>query len=99
MVSPFAQRGAVGHAQYDHTSILKLVEWRFGLAPLTVRDAAAANPAELLDFSAPNRVPPRLPLVLDPGPHLCGTPGVGMAGEDAMWQEFAASNLMNGWGL
>jgi phospholipase C len=54
VVSPYAQRGAIGHEVYDHTSILKLIEWRYGLAPLTPRDAAARNLAELLDFGTPN---------------------------------------------
>jgi len=54
VVSPFAQRGAVAHALYDHTSILRMIEWRFGLAPLTPRDAAARNLAEVLDFGAPD---------------------------------------------
>ncbi|HXC49381.1 MAG TPA: alkaline phosphatase family protein [Candidatus Limnocylindrales bacterium] len=42
---------------YDHTSILKYIEWRFGLAPLTARDAAAANIGlELLDFTQTPRL-------------------------------------------
>jgi phospholipase C len=65
LVSPFARRKHVAHGIYDHTSILKLVEWRFGLAPLSVRDAAAANLAGALDFShrnlkAPAIMAPRL---------------------------------------
>lgn len=51
LVSPFARRGHVDHGVYDHTSILKLIEWRFGLPHLSVRDAAAKNLAEALDFS------------------------------------------------
>ena len=39
LISPFARRGHVAHGVYDHTSILKLLEWRFGLEPLTTRDA------------------------------------------------------------
>jgi phospholipase C len=54
LISPFAQRAAVGHQTYDHTSILKLIEWRFGLPALTPRDAAARNLAELFNFGAPN---------------------------------------------
>ena len=54
LVSPFARRGHVAHGTYDHTSILKLVEWRWGLAPLSVRDARAANLAAALDFSRRN---------------------------------------------
>src|SRR5262249_6413021 len=45
VISPYAQRGAVAHEVYDHTSILKLVEWRYGLPPLTPPRAAARHPA------------------------------------------------------
>jgi phospholipase C len=51
LVSPFAARGAIAQGVYDHTSILKMIEWRFGLPALSVRDAAANNLAEALDFS------------------------------------------------
>ena len=40
--SPFARRGFIDHAQYETVSILKLIEKRYGLAPLSARDA---NPA------------------------------------------------------
>ena len=52
LVSPFARRGHVDHGVYDHASVLKLIEWRFGLPPLSVRDAAARNLASALDFSS-----------------------------------------------
>ncbi len=74
------------------------MEWRFKLPPLTVRDAASANLAEILDFSAPNLTPPTVPLVVDPGPHVCGTPdlpagsmGAQAAAEDTFWHELAAT--------
>jgi phospholipase C len=38
IVSPYAKRGEIAHGQYEHASILKLIEWRFGLDPLTDRD-------------------------------------------------------------
>jgi phospholipase C len=41
MVSPRARRGHVSHRVYDHTSILKMIEQRWGLPPLSVRDASA----------------------------------------------------------
>ena len=44
VVSPFARRGFVSHTVFDHASVLKLIEWRWDLPPLTVRDATAANP-------------------------------------------------------
>jgi phospholipase C len=85
VLSPFARRGAIDHHDYDHTSILKLVEWRWGLAPLAPRDKAARNLASALDFAHPRRQAPTLPVVTDPGPHVCGSPGVGMAAEDPFW--------------
>ena len=54
IVSPLARRGYVSHDRFDHTSILKMIEWRFGLAPLTVRDATANNLASVLDFNHRN---------------------------------------------
>ena len=53
VVSPWARRGVVDHGLYDHTSILKLIESRWGLAPLTPRDAAANNLADVLDLGRP----------------------------------------------
>jgi phospholipase C len=60
LVSPFARRGRVAHGTYDNTSILKLAEWRWGLEPLSVRDAQAANLAAALDFAHPNLKVPRI---------------------------------------
>lgn len=54
VISPYARRNFVGHEQFDHTSILKMIEWRFGLPPLTVRDQTANNLADVLDFSSPD---------------------------------------------
>ena len=51
IASPLARRGFVGHKQYDHTSILSMIEWRWGLSPLTVRDRTANNIAHVLDFA------------------------------------------------
>ena len=48
LVSPYARRGHVGRRQYDHTSVLRMIEWRWGLPPLTVRDATANNLADEL---------------------------------------------------
>jgi phospholipase C len=41
VISPFARQGYVDHHRYDTTSILALIEQRWGLAPLSSRDAAA----------------------------------------------------------
>ena len=42
---------------YEHCSILKMIEWRWGLEPMTARDANAKNLAEALDFGT-NGAPP-----------------------------------------
>jgi phospholipase C len=55
VVSPFALSGAIDHVTNDHTSILRFIEDRYGLAPLSTRDAAANNLAEAFDFARPPR--------------------------------------------
>ncbi|MGA8030459.1 MAG: alkaline phosphatase family protein [Bryobacteraceae bacterium] len=62
IASPFT-RGAnrVDSTVYDHTSILKLIEWRWNLSPLTARDAAMNNPATNFNFSSPDATVPTLP--------------------------------------
>jgi Phosphoesterase family len=47
IASPFA-RHRVSHTVFEHTSVLRMIEWRWSLTPLTVRDAAANNLAEAL---------------------------------------------------
>jgi phospholipase C len=51
VVSPFARENFVAHDTFEHTSILKMVEARWNLAPLTARDGSANNLAEVLDFA------------------------------------------------
>jgi phospholipase C len=41
IVSPLARKGYIDHTRYDTTSILKFIELRHGLKPLTARDARA----------------------------------------------------------
>ncbi len=50
VISPFARRGFIDHTQYDTTSILKLIEERYGLAPLNARDAGAGDLMNALAF-------------------------------------------------
>ncbi len=50
LISPFAKRGFVDHAVMDTTAILKLIETRYGLAPLATRDAASPDMTEAFDF-------------------------------------------------
>jgi phospholipase C len=90
VISPLARRRYVAHGTYDHTSVLKMIEWRWGLKPLTVRDAAARNLAEVLDFRAkPNLSAPRwnVPHVL---PNPCQPAALPRTQEWAPLKELAA---------
>jgi phospholipase C len=53
VVSPYAKPGLVSETVFDHTSVLKLIEHKWGLPPLTRRDAEANDPLDLLDFDSP----------------------------------------------
>ncbi len=77
IISPWSVRGlassrASSHV-YDHTSILKMIEWRWRLKPLTVRDATARNTAELLNFKRPDLF--ARPFIVPPGPYGIPCPG------------------------
>jgi phospholipase C len=76
LISPFARRGFVSSTVYDHTSVLRMIEWRWGLAPLSVRDAQANNFAQELDFAHPILDAPSYDV--PPGPF--GTPCDATAG-------------------
>jgi phospholipase C len=61
-VSPYVRRGYVSHSVFGFESILKMIEYRFGLAPLTKRDAYAQNIARSFDWGTkPRLTPPELP--------------------------------------
>jgi phospholipase C len=68
IVSPYAKPGHVTSTVYDHTSILKLIERKWNLPPLTRRDAAANDPLDALDFESPPHflTPPSLPAAARP---------------------------------
>ena len=53
VASPFAKSHYVSHNVYDHTSILKFIETRFGLPTLTNRDANADQMFDFFDFCTP----------------------------------------------
>jgi phospholipase C len=63
IVSPYARPDFVCTEILDHTSVLKLVEQKWNLPPLTARDAAATSPLGALDLTGPPAflTPPRLP--------------------------------------
>jgi phospholipase C len=67
VISPMARHGFISHEQFDHTSILKMIEWRWSLPALSNRDVNANNLADTLDLvtapslSAPTIVAPAGP--------------------------------------
>ena len=63
---------------FDHTSVLKLIEWRYHLRPLTARDASddVGNLVQALDFAHRDATVPPLPVPSPPliVPCLTGVP-------------------------
>ena len=89
----------VAHGTYDHTSILRTIEWRWGLPALTPRDAAARNLAEVLDFDNPPdtsaatiTVPPYTPV---PPCEVSDAAGP----EATEWSDLKSLALSLGWSL
>jgi phospholipase C len=81
LVSPLIAPGTVfrppGTVPLDHTSILKTVETRWGLPPLTARDAAAPGVGDVLTLAQPRTDDPlahvTVPRSTTPNP-VAGTP-------------------------
>lgn len=72
VISPFTRgnpaKPRINAHLYDHCSVLKLIEWRWRLDPLTSRDASdeIANLAVALNFQSPNTHVPELPVIPEP---------------------------------
>jgi len=63
VISPFAKKNYVSHTVADFTAILKFIETRFNLPPLTKRDAAQIDMTEFFNFNSPPWMsPPALPV-------------------------------------
>jgi phospholipase C len=69
-MGPFAPRKIEKAGPYEHCSILKMIEWRWGLEPMRVRDRHALNFAHALDFST-RREPVTLPAFSAPPATVC----------------------------
>lgn len=118
IASPFSRGDAddprVKGMLFDHTSILKLIEWRFGLEPLTARDASheIRNLARALKFKHPRTEVPNLPIPVAPPPVPCVQPGSAQTARTATpaeqnglwdssnpWPRLRNSGLLDGWNL
>ncbi|PYT48000.1 MAG: phospholipase [Acidobacteria bacterium] len=113
VASPFSRGNAadprVSALVFDHTSVLKLIEWRWRLAPLTPRDASndVLNLAYALNFSQPDATVPSL---LKPQAPLLAAPclqnlfgGIlssgGTATPTAVWQELGKRAVAHGFSV
>ena len=72
VASRWSPKGVVHDGPYEHTSVLKMIEWRWGLAPLTQRDANARNLAEVLDFTSTRTDSPDVPVLASFASVACG---------------------------
>jgi phospholipase C len=95
----------VNHTLFDHTSILKLIEWRWGLSPLTARDASSeiGNLATALNFAQPNARVPSLPQPAPPPSSPCSlfnpfAPTI-QPSKATMWSNLQDSARLQGWRL
>jgi len=99
IASPFTRGNPatprVVNTVFDHTSALKLIEWRWGLPPLTTRDASGdvGNLATALNLTKPRVAVPVLPSPVAPPPKPC----VALPGGATEFGRLAQSELMNGW--
>jgi phospholipase C len=53
VISPRVKKGAIGHDEYSHASIVKMVLTHLGLGNLTATDLAANDPQDLLVLGEP----------------------------------------------
>jgi phospholipase C len=83
---------------FDHTSVLKLIEWRWRLPNLTLRDAPDSNIthlAHVLDFRRHNPHVPRLPTPVAPVIEACPPQFAG----DRLWKQLRESPVAKDWKL
>jgi phospholipase C len=104
VASPFSKSDPsnprVSSVTYDHASVLKLIEWRWGFAPLSARDASSdvGNLADALDFTRPpDPVLPPLGTAPFVVPTPC-SPASPVVGEND-WVDYRNSGLLDAWRL
>jgi phospholipase C len=93
-ISPWVRRDHVAHTTYSFESILKMIEYRFGLDPLTKRDAYARNIARAFDWRSKPRLDiPNLP---DPATVVSvACPPDGLAGAEVAHEDHTMMQLVS----
>jgi phospholipase C len=105
IASPFTRSSDgspnVSSMVFDHTSILKLIEWRWKLAPLTARDASdqIGNPAAIMNFDSPDSSIPALPVSQTVSAAPCFESGIFSPGsvQPSPWSRLAATPALQQW--
>jgi phospholipase C len=70
VISPWSHSNVVNHIMFDHTSVLKLIEDRWGLPNLTTRDLNATDLTNVMDFAHPDySTPIQFPAVPSGSPY------------------------------
>jgi phospholipase C len=92
-VSPWVRRNHVAHTTYSFESILKMIEYKFGLAPLTKRDAYARNIARAFDWNSKPRL--QLPNLPDPAAVVSMPCPQALAGEEVAAEDHTMTQLVS----
>jgi len=99
VISPYALNGKISHTQYEFSSVLKFVEERFGLPPMTGRDAVANDITDAFDFTQSPRSPLLLQTRTCPSSAWASTRALSFVspqvGTNAPQQTFAVQNTSN----
>jgi phospholipase C len=99
LISPFARRGHTSHTLYDHTSVLRMIEWRWNLEPLTVRDRTANNLALELDFTRPRLDAPAYPVPPVTGAFCPANPALIASAVAPRWEGLHDVARKSGWSV
>jgi phospholipase C len=92
-VSPWVRRGHVAHTTYSFESILKMIEYKFGLSALTKRDAYARNIARAFDWKSKPRL--QLPNLPDPATVVSMPCPQALAGEEVAAEDHTMTQLVS----
>jgi phospholipase C len=93
LISPLGTKKTITSQTFDHTSILRMIEWRWNLPPLTVRDETATNLAEAFTFGKTKLHAPAYRVPATTIPTACVT---GAALVDNEW--FGLMSVARQWG-
>ncbi len=97
LISPWSRRGFVSGALYDHCSVLNMIEWRWGLPSLTVRDALSSNLAQALNFRETDLRAPQFAVPQGPFGTVCPGSSVTPSFADREWSDLIPNAVSSGW--